>query len=281
MIMSWLTNSMEIDVGQTFLFYKTAKKIWDAAKETFSNNKNAIEVFEIKSQLLDLRQGNLSITQHFNILSWYWQKLDVFKELEWDYASDNIKYQKFVEKERIFTFLAGLNKNREEVRGRTLSTKPLPSLQEACSEVRWEESRKKVMMKYHTSSQSFSSNDGSALATKGPNSQHFDSRRRSNKLWCDHCNRVGHTQETYWKTHGKPFNWKSNRTQENEPRGYRATNDEPPQPNTSANKTPFRREKIELLQTLLTHDPSSTSTIRSSSIAQKGLCSKSLNAFSK
>ena len=67
--MSWLTNSMEIDVGQTFLFYKTAKKIWDAAKETFSNNKNAIEVFEIKSQLLDLRQGNLSITQHFNILS--------------------------------------------------------------------------------------------------------------------------------------------------------------------------------------------------------------------
>ena len=38
---------------------------------------------------------------------------------------------------------------------------------------------------------------------------------------------------------------------------------------------------MELLQKLLTRDPSSTSTIGSSSIAQKGICSKALNAFSK
>ena len=38
---------------------------------------------------------------------------------------------------------------------------------------------------------------------------------------------------------------------------------------------------MELLQKLLTRDPSSTSTIGSSSIAQKGICSKALNASSK
>ena len=57
MIMSWLTNSIETDVGQTFLFYKTAKEIWDAAKEMFSDNENAVEVFEIKSQLLVTARG--------------------------------------------------------------------------------------------------------------------------------------------------------------------------------------------------------------------------------
>ena len=238
-------------------------------------------MFEIKSQLLELRQGDLSGTQYFSILSLYWQKLDVYKELEWDCTSDNIKYQKTVEKERIFPFLAGLNKNLDEVWGRILSTKQLPSLREVCSEVRQEESWKKVMMKDHNSSESFSSNDGSALATKGPNSQHFDSQRRSNGPWCDHCNQVGHTRETCWKIHRKPSNWKSNRTQENEPQGYCATNDEPPQSNNSANKTPFSQEQMELLQKLLTRDPSSTSTIGSSSIAQKGICSKALNAFSK
>ena len=205
----------------------------------------------------------------------------MYKELEWDCASDIIKYQKIVEKERIFTFLVELNKNLDEVLGRILSTKPLPSLREACSEVQREKSRKKVMMKDHNSSHRFSSNDGSALATKGLNSQHFDSRRRSNKPWRDHCDRVGHTQETCWKIHGKPSNWKSNRTQENEPQDYHATNDEPPQSNNSTNKTPFSQEQMELLQKLLTRDPSSTSTTGSGFIAQKGICSKALNVFSK
>ena len=40
-----------------FLFYKTAKEIWDAAKEMFSDNENAVEVFEIKSQLLVTARG--------------------------------------------------------------------------------------------------------------------------------------------------------------------------------------------------------------------------------
>ena len=83
-------------------------------------------MFEIKSQLLELQQGDLNMTQYYSILSQYWQKLDMFKELERDCTSD--KYQKIVEKERIFTFLVGLSKNLDEVRGRVLSTKPLPSL---------------------------------------------------------------------------------------------------------------------------------------------------------
>ena len=51
----------------------------------------------------------------------------MYEELEWDCTSDNIKYQKIMEK-KIFTFLAGLNKNLDEVQGRILSTKPLPLL---------------------------------------------------------------------------------------------------------------------------------------------------------
>lgn len=33
MIMSWLVNSMEKDIGHTFLYYWTAKKIWDVVKK--------------------------------------------------------------------------------------------------------------------------------------------------------------------------------------------------------------------------------------------------------
>jgi len=29
-LMAWLINSMEVKIGRTYLFYKTAKEVWDA-----------------------------------------------------------------------------------------------------------------------------------------------------------------------------------------------------------------------------------------------------------
>ena len=39
MVMSWLFNSMTTEIGEDFMYYKTAKEIWDAAKETYSDNE--------------------------------------------------------------------------------------------------------------------------------------------------------------------------------------------------------------------------------------------------
>lgn len=56
-------------------------------------------------------------------------------------------FREFVEKKRVFKFHLGLNKNLDEVRGRILATKPLPSLREAFSKLRREESKKKMMLR--------------------------------------------------------------------------------------------------------------------------------------
>ena len=42
MIMSWLINSMKIEVVENFLLYKIAKEIWDAARDTYSSSKNTL-----------------------------------------------------------------------------------------------------------------------------------------------------------------------------------------------------------------------------------------------
>ncbi|RVW84718.1 hypothetical protein CK203_046677 [Vitis vinifera] len=131
-------------------------KVWksennmDAAKETYSNNEDTVEVFEIKSFLHDLRQGELSVTQYFNTLTHHWQQVDMFEELQWECPVDSIKYKKNVEKERIFKFMLDLNKNLDEARGRILGIKPLSSIQEAFFEVQREESWKKVIMGNHS-----------------------------------------------------------------------------------------------------------------------------------
>ncbi|RVW98977.1 Retrovirus-related Pol polyprotein from transposon TNT 1-94 [Vitis vinifera] len=53
MIMSWLINSMNNDIGENFLLFRTAKDIWDAAKETYSSSENTSELFQQPAPTLD------------------------------------------------------------------------------------------------------------------------------------------------------------------------------------------------------------------------------------
>ena len=126
--MSWLINSMTNDTGENFLLYGTAKEIWDTAKETYSNNENTSELFEVESVLHDFHQGESTVTRYFNTLNRYWQQLDLFEEHNWRCPDDGILYRQIIEQKRIYKFLIGLNKNLDEVRGRILGSKPLPNI---------------------------------------------------------------------------------------------------------------------------------------------------------
>ncbi|KAK3012704.1 hypothetical protein RJ639_009860 [Escallonia herrerae] len=101
MVMSWLINTMDTEIGQNFLFYDTAYEIWMAAKETYSDNDNTAELFDIKGALHDLRQGEMS-------------QLDGFESLDWECPADASRYKKIIEKERIFKLLLRLDKSLDE-----------------------------------------------------------------------------------------------------------------------------------------------------------------------
>ncbi|GAV70451.1 UBN2_3 domain-containing protein [Cephalotus follicularis] len=272
MVMSWLINSMDNEIGQNFLFYGSAKEIWDAAKEPYADNENTAEFFEIKCVLHDIREGDLTVTQYYNTLSRYWQQLDRFEKSDWECPGDHLKYRKIMEKERIVKFLVGFNKNLDVVRGRIFDTKPLPPLREAFSEVRREESRKKVMM-------------GGQGAPTIPESSALMSRRtiftndkqRNGKPWCDHCRKPGHTKETCWKLHGKPADWKPKNERDHDSQGFTITAQEPPQ--SSPELHSFSTEQIDLLQSMLSQLQSSSSskTIESGLVAQKGMFSNALS----
>ena len=72
MVMSWLINSMNNDIGENFILYEMTQEIWEATKETYFNTKDTTETFEIKGILNDLRQGELFVTQYFSFLTRYW-----------------------------------------------------------------------------------------------------------------------------------------------------------------------------------------------------------------
>ncbi|RVW69147.1 hypothetical protein CK203_064460 [Vitis vinifera] len=136
------------------------------------------------------------------------------------------------------------DKSLDEVRGRILGTKPLPTIQEAFSEVRREESRKKLMMgttpfsnvqegSTLISQGSTNIQEGTALVSQGST---YDARQKKGRPWCDHCRRP-------------------------DPEGKeRSTND----------SALFNKEQVEWLQKMFSQGSSTNPVISTGSAAQRG-----------
>ena len=200
MVMSWLINSMESSVGKPYLFLPTAKAIWEAVKDTYSDLENSSQIYDLKIRLWHSKQGERTVTVYYNELITMWQELDQCYDDVWESANDYARHKTREEDDRVYVFLAGLNRDLDEVRGRILGSKPVPSIREVFAEVRREEARRKVML--HMPESSNPEPEGSALVTK---TAETDGDKRS-KPWCEHCKRPWHTKETCWKLHGKPVN---------------------------------------------------------------------------
>ena len=110
---------------------------------------------------------------------------------------------KFMERERIYEFLAGLNAEFDQVRVKALGKEEVLSLSEVFSIIRTEEGRS-VML-------DSSAVEGSALVvTKNSSSNNFGGPKQNqdcketyksptnkDNLWCNYCKKPRHTKEMY------------------------------------------------------------------------------------
>lgn len=196
---------MTNDIGENFLIYSITVEIWEAARATFSSFKKIVELLETESKLISFDRV---ILLSLNILgpSIDIRNNSIYSRHTWHCTEDSIRYQKIIETKCIFKFLLGLNKDLDEVRGRVLSMKPLPSFRETFSTVRYEESHRKVMMGHspqliaHVSAfiSSRNSDDLSARVAQSWISDSWPCRGRS---YYYHCKHLGQTKETCRKLH--------------------------------------------------------------------------------
>lgn len=124
-------------------------------------------------------------------------------------TDDAVILKRFIEKERIYDFLAGLNAEFDAVRVQILGKEDLPSLNETMAIIRTEEGRRSVMLETQI-------NEGSALMTKGTNKKEsgvsqlestikpassFKPIVNRDNLYCTYCKKYRHTREmleTQW-----------------------------------------------------------------------------------
>ncbi|XP_072071933.1 uncharacterized protein [Arachis hypogaea] len=257
MVMTWLVNSMEEDISSNYMYYTTAKELWDSVKEMYSDLGNKSQIYELTLKVREIQQGGDNVTKYFHTLKRVWQDLDHFNNYKWNSAADAKHHQQTVEEGRIFQFLAGLNVELDEVRGRIIGRAILPSIGEVFAEVRREETRRAVMMgKGKTEQTSLESN---ALLMAPAALKSSSNQKHPSNLWCDHCNKPRHTRETCWKIHGKPAHLKGSKP------GLKIRST-PTAHETE--KSSLSKEQVEQLIRLL--NSSSVSSTPSGSLAQTG-----------
>ncbi|KAG8368821.1 hypothetical protein BUALT_Bualt15G0086600 [Buddleja alternifolia] len=259
MVMTWLVNSMVEKIGANYMCYSTAKELWDNVSQMYSDLGNQSQVYELTLRLGEIHQGMDSVTMYFNSLKMIWQDLDLFNNYAWKSTEDCNHYKKMVDVSRLFKFLAGLNIEFDEVRGRIIGKNPLPPIGEVFAEVRREETRRNVMLGKKASN-TIGAIEGSALAIpeaqvsrKMPQNQRGGDR---NNLRSDYCGKPRHTRENCFKLHGRPpNNGKENRYGE---QSIPVANE--------AESSPFSKEQLDHLLKLL--KSYSSPTVPVGSVAQ-------------
>ena len=108
--------------------FMMSKEIWGAMRETYSGLENSSPTVELKSKLRRSKQGDQEVTTYFNAMLDLWQELDQCYNDGYENPRDLARFQKREENDRLFMFLTGVNSSLDEVKGRILRRKPLPSL---------------------------------------------------------------------------------------------------------------------------------------------------------
>ncbi|GAV78634.1 UBN2_3 domain-containing protein [Cephalotus follicularis] len=177
------------------------KDIWDAISRQYSQKNNYAQAYEIRKESREMSQGGLSLVAYYSNLSHLWQQLNAYRTHNPSIPTELITFQKDIEKEIVYDFLAGLNPDYDQVRVQVHGRDPFPTLEEAYNLIQHEERR-------HTSMMPFVQPDHSALVTvsRPPSTTSglkLDPTDK-NPVVCDYFGKLRHTRTTCWTLHGCP-----------------------------------------------------------------------------
>ena len=79
--------------------------------------------------------------EYYNLMKSLWQEMDYYQNLQMKCSEDAAMLRKFVDRERIFKFLVGLNIEFDQVRVQVLRKEDLSSINEVFSIIRGKEGR--------------------------------------------------------------------------------------------------------------------------------------------
>ncbi|KAA8523936.1 hypothetical protein F0562_010359 [Nyssa sinensis] len=219
-VISWILNSVSKEISASIIFAASAREIWLDLRDRFQQ-RNGPRIFQLKRELMNLRQEQSSVSIYFTKLKTIWEELSNSRPncSCGKCSCGGVKnLNDHHQMEYIMSFLMGLDDSFSQVRGQLLLMDPMPPINRVFSLIVQEEQQRKT----NPSSDSSNSTGTMAFAVKidvtksdgsGPqNSQNSNSSASKNqkrdKPYCTHCKIRGHTVDRCYKIHGYPPGYK-------------------------------------------------------------------------
>ena len=192
-------NSISKDIAASVIFANSAAEIWQDLHTRFKQH-NGRRLFQLKKDLMNLSQGNLSVNAYFTKLKAIWEELKSHKPIASCTCGGAKSFLEFDEVEYVLSFLMGLSECYSHIRGQLLLQDPLPYINKAFSLVLQEEKHKEV-----TSANTASHQTQVPFAIKVDSTK---PRAKKDRPQCSHCGLLGHTADKCYKLHGYPPGYK-------------------------------------------------------------------------
>lgn len=151
-IITWIRNtsvtSINLQLGRFQDAESPAKEIWEFLKERYSTTGLAHQ-YQLLSHLHRMHQEpGQSINHILSQMYGVWDQLSL-SEPAWNDATDAQKFSTYRDQQRLILFLMALTTDFEPVRASLLHRSPLPTLEQAISELLSEETRLGTLKTQH------------------------------------------------------------------------------------------------------------------------------------
>ena len=130
MVISWILNSVSKEISSSILYDESASDIWLDLKTRF-HQRNGRHIFNLRKDLMNLKQENQTVSMYFTRLKIIWEELTNYRPnctCLGCTCGGVKKIREHHNMEYIMSFLMGLSDAYSQVRGSILLMDPLPKV---------------------------------------------------------------------------------------------------------------------------------------------------------
>jgi hypothetical protein len=144
-VLSWILSNIESDLINKFLDYNIAKDLWDEIDVLFNSGRDELQVSDLNCQANTIKQNQDSLEVYYGKLITIWKEMDRRQPNPMIHSEDMTIFNSFIQKQRLFQFLAGISESFDKEKRGLLNIKPLPTVEMAYATIRREISRRGIM----------------------------------------------------------------------------------------------------------------------------------------
>ncbi|KAK1367303.1 hypothetical protein POM88_042864 [Heracleum sosnowskyi] len=144
-VLSWIIENIDGDLVNQFMDYKTARELWKGIETLLSSGRDELQIYDLSSKAATMRQGKDTIEVYFSKLNTLWKEIDRRMPNPMKCAEDITSFNSFIQRQRLYQFLAGVSDTLDKEKRDILYQDPLPTLDAAYASIRREIARRGIM----------------------------------------------------------------------------------------------------------------------------------------